>query len=193
MDGFEATRLIRQSIYRDIPIIALTASAMPADQDRCLHAGMSDYIAKPVELGLLSDVLVKWLSVTGNPDKVARTVKRNDEQATAIFDSGALVRRLMGNRRVIDPLLKGFLEDAPSQLSSMRKQLDDENIPAARLQAHALCGAAATVSADSLGAVAMAIEQAAIGGQLVRCKELLPCALEEFQRFKGALETTGWI
>jgi PAS domain S-box-containing protein len=62
MDGFEAARLIRTA-HPGIPIIAMTADAMAGDRDRCLNEGMNDYLAKPVELGLLSDVLDRWLRI----------------------------------------------------------------------------------------------------------------------------------
>jgi two-component system, sensor histidine kinase len=61
MDGFDATRRIRGSIHTSIPIVALTANAMPVDRDRCLREGMTDYLAKPVDLRKLADVLDKWL------------------------------------------------------------------------------------------------------------------------------------
>jgi PAS domain S-box-containing protein len=61
MDGFEAARRIRSSIGPDIPIVAVTADAMPADRDRCLSEGMNDYLAKPVELASLAEVLARWL------------------------------------------------------------------------------------------------------------------------------------
>ena len=61
MDGLDATRNIRRSSKGAIPIIAMTAGAMPADRDRCLAHGMSDYLAKPVDLGLLEEVLERWL------------------------------------------------------------------------------------------------------------------------------------
>ena len=63
MDGLEATRQVRLSIRREVPIIALTASAMASDRGRCLRAGMNDYLAKPVELGWLADMLVKWMPI----------------------------------------------------------------------------------------------------------------------------------
>jgi PAS domain S-box-containing protein len=68
MDGFEATRAVRQkeaAMSRpSIPIIAMTASAMQADRERCLRAGMSDFIAKPVQPGELAEMLARWLAIS---------------------------------------------------------------------------------------------------------------------------------
>jgi PAS domain S-box-containing protein len=63
MDGFEATRHMRDSIHTGVPIIALTANAMAEDRDRCLREGMNDYLAKPVDLVRLAEVLDRWLQV----------------------------------------------------------------------------------------------------------------------------------
>ena len=63
MDGYEASRQIRagQGGNRNIPIIAMTANAMKGDREKCLDAGMNDYLAKPIRAGTLADVLAKWL------------------------------------------------------------------------------------------------------------------------------------
>ena len=61
------------------------------------------------------------------------------------------------------------------------------------MQAHTLRGAAATVSAESLHAIALAMERAGAAGELQRCGELLPRAVEEFERFKSTLKRTGWV
>jgi CheY-like chemotaxis protein len=62
MDGFEATHAIRtsRSAYRRIPIIAMTANAMKGDDEKCLEAGMDDYIAKPIDAGMLQEKLRRW-------------------------------------------------------------------------------------------------------------------------------------
>ncbi len=74
MDGFEATRAIREkeaaASSPSIPIIAMTASAMQADRERCLLAGMSDFIAKPVQPGELAEMLARWLAMSRhNPEE----------------------------------------------------------------------------------------------------------------------------
>ncbi len=62
MDGFEATRRIRQNpVWRKLPIIAVTAKATKEDQDRCLAAGANDYLAKPIELGRLFSLIQVWM------------------------------------------------------------------------------------------------------------------------------------
>jgi CheY-like chemotaxis protein len=79
MDGFEATRKLRQSETngRRVPIVALTANAMAEDRDRCLAAGMDDYLAKPLRPGILRDTLSRWLAgTTAEPDPQASATER---------------------------------------------------------------------------------------------------------------------
>ena len=79
MDGFEATRRIREFDAR-LPIVAMTADAMPADRDRCLSEGMDDYLAKPVKLNLLSEVLARWLpAMMAGADYLKRTATADGE------------------------------------------------------------------------------------------------------------------
>ena len=60
MDGKEATRTIRSKGYRDIPIIAMTAQAMKGDREKCLEAGMDDYISKPIKREIVFEMVNKW-------------------------------------------------------------------------------------------------------------------------------------
>ena len=64
MDGFEATRAIRQSNNpnHDVPIIAVTANVMSGDRERCLEAGMNDYVKKPIKIGVIRERIFYWLT-----------------------------------------------------------------------------------------------------------------------------------
>ena len=62
MDGYQATRNIRQNGFNNIPIIAMTANAMKGDRELCLEAGMNDYITKPIKREIVFQVLGKWLN-----------------------------------------------------------------------------------------------------------------------------------
>jgi len=62
MDGIEATKAIRaKKEYRDLPIIAVTAKAMPEDKEKCMAAGVSDYIAKPIDINKLLSLMRVWI------------------------------------------------------------------------------------------------------------------------------------
>jgi len=194
MDGFEATHRIRNLTRRewaDIPIIAVTANAMSGDRDRCLREGMNDYLAKPVELGPLQDVLAKWLPASRAGDGAQTPEPFGDQAAETIFDSEALLRRVMGDRQLASKVIKGFLDSAPAQLDNLRTRLAEADGPGTRSQAHQIKGAAATVGAEGLSAIALAIEREGAAGQLENCRDLLPRAFDEFERFRDAL--AGWV
>jgi PAS domain S-box-containing protein len=193
MDGYEATHRIRRTAHPRIPIVALTASAMPPDKQRCLSEGMDDYLAKPVELPHLAAVLAKWIpkSGAGNLTPVIRL--HSDQPVAAIFNTDSLLRRLMGDRELAAAVLQGFLEDAPSQLKQLCARIDESDAAGTRLQAHTLKGGAATVGAEALQAVALAIEMDASEARLQRCPDLLVRAIDEFDRFKTSVEQDGWL
>jgi PAS domain S-box-containing protein len=222
MDGFEAARRIR-ALRPDIPVVAITADAMPADRELCLEAGMSDYISKPVDLGLLAGVLARWLPARKNAQAMAAESRldgrssvvgaasggpcaseRNaqvtaavrqpvfDADAQPVFEEEALLARVMGDRHIAGVTLKAFFDDFPSQLNNLRRRFAASDTEGISLQAHALRGAAATVGAPGLLAIAGAIERACTAGELDRCGELLPRAAEAFERFRSTLGHLEW-
>ena len=193
MDGYQATRKIRESGNSGIAIVGMTAHAAHDERDRCIRAGMNDFLPKPVDLTALEEVLTRWLPGTGAPVESPRAEPAAPEPSAPVFDGADLLRRLMGDRQVAAIIIKGFLGEVPSQLNNLRKRFDEGDGPGARLQAHALKGAAATISAGGLRAVAQEMEQAASEGRLPRFGELLPRAEEEFERLKNVLEKTCWL
>jgi PAS domain S-box-containing protein len=193
MDGFEATHRIRTSIHSGIPIIAVTADAMPADRERCLSAGMDDYISKPVELWCLRDVLSKWLPASDAPQAAVADLDSQVPGQPAVFDSQGLLRRLRGDRQLARITVQAFLQDMPAQLNNLRLRLEESDAPGLRALAHTLKGAAATVAAEGLRAMALAMERAAAAGELDSWGGLLPRAVQEFERFRTTLEHNGWV
>jgi PAS domain S-box-containing protein len=193
MDGFEATLHIRELHRSDIPIVAVTADATPADRDRCLRAGMNDYLAKPVELQRLSDILVEWLPV--RPAAVAASPSGDLEKPSTpmVFNEEALLRRLLGDQRLASPILRSFVSGGPVRLDGLRQRIAAADARGTQHLAHTLKGAAATVAAEALCAMATAVEQAGAAGQLQHCDELMPRVTEEFERFRTVLESEGWV
>ncbi len=183
MDGFEATRRIRQSARAELPIIAITADAMPADRERAIAEGMNDYLAKPIDLRPLAELLARWLPAATEEVSARRQA----------FNEQALLQRLMGDRELAGIILHGFLEHAPSQLENLRDRIAAADAYGAKSEAHAIKGAAATVAAEGLQALAVALERAGGSGELIECSGLLPRMLEEFERFKGALQRSGLV
>jgi CheY-like chemotaxis protein len=192
MDGYDATRQIRLSSNSQIPIIAVTAHAMPTDRDRCLGEGMNEFLSKPIDMARLAEVLRKFV---GPGTRDAPQVFQSSHRRPAIetFDAEGLLKRLMGDRELATTILKAFLADAPSQLGNLHRQLAEGDCSGARRQAHSLKGAAATISAESLRSVASEMEGAASAGDLDRFGELLPQTVEEFGQFKMTLEHAGWV
>jgi signal transduction histidine kinase/FixJ family two-component response regulator len=193
MDGWEATRRIREPANGvsnpRIPIIALTADAMPEDRDKCIRAGMNDYLAKPIEPKLLVAMLQKWATTSAKDDRPVSPPDRQTLATRAIFDGQALMKRVMGDRILAGKLIAGFLQDVPNQLVNLRKLLDQGDLPGLRLQAHTMKGAAATLSAGSLRDSANAMQQAAMGDDLEGSAELLPRMEEQFEQLRAIMSS----
>ncbi len=201
MDGYAATRRIRESGNLRIPVVAVTAHVMAGDQDKCLRAGMDDYLAKPVEIDRLAATLAEWLPRAEEKPPEAATARAapaeaSEEPAAASnesFNETVLLHRMMDDRELASKVLQGFLYDCPSQLENLRRRLEEADAPGASMQAHTLKGSAATVAADGLRDIALEMEGAGKAGRLDRVGELLPRAVEEFRELRRCAERAGWI
>ncbi len=125
MDGLEATRQIRNPnttiTNNDIPVIAMTAHAMASDRDRCLKAGMNDYLTKPIDPSVLSTVIYKWLpdgsrekkQTTKKNSSVKKSNQINNANNSEIFDQSGFLQRMMGDTDLARMILNEFLNDIP--------------------------------------------------------------------------------
>ena len=143
---------------------------------------------RPLEPEPLTGVPASRLPASGIDDPA-----QSPEAAVLVFNPEDLLGSLAGDRPLAEIILKGFLGDAPSQLDTLRVRLDESDALGARLRAHTLKGAAATVAAGSLYRIALDLERAATKDELDRCLELLPCAVDELDRFRSTLERSGWV
>ncbi len=181
VDGLEATRRIRQreGVGPRVPIIALTAYAMQGDRERCIDAGMDDYIAKPVSPDALAGVLAKWLP----GDSGARVARRardtrppsaDPSTAPPVFDRTGMLARVMNDVTAARLIARSFLSDMPLQLTALQERLAAHDAVGAQRKAHMIKGAAATIGGDAFRAVALETEQAARDGRLAAATDLLP-------------------
>ena len=169
LDGFETTAHIRDGRcgdrYMDVPIIAMTANAMEGDKQKCLDAGMNDYISKPIALKVLKEVVIKWIKeVVGDialaPVEEKIPVVVNVENELVSWDEDELLERLGGSRDLVKKIMEVFLIDISTQTKKLGVSLDNENIKELHLQAHTVKGSAGNLSALKLQALAKSIEHA---------------------------------
>ncbi len=199
MDGFEATRRIRfqqaAAGIRPVPIIAMTAHAMQGDREKCLNAGMDDYISKPVTPKTLAECLSKWLGkdkeipfpvlhegsfperTAGFPDKVP-----------PIFNKAELVSRLMDDEDLVRTVAESFLKDLPVQMRVLRETLKEGNAREAERLGHSIKGAAANVGGLQLRDVALAMELDCRSGKLKAAWEQMDVLEKEFDLLQRAMK-----
>ncbi len=195
MDGYETTRRIRQPDSRvrnpAVPIIAMTANAMRGDRDKCIEAGMDDYIAKPVDPPTLSEVIVKWIGATPAlpEDEAADTPPDDRDEPT--FNKNRLAEQLMGDDDLIHEIIHAFLDDVPNQINVLKKSLVEADAATARRHAHSIKGAAGTVGAVALQSVAFGIEQAAQDANLGSAYDLFPSLEKAFDDLATRLAREG--
>ena len=196
MDGYEATRRIRrmEGDVRNIPVIALTAYAMPGDREKCLEAGMNDYLAKPIIRDALLAVLERWLprreKEEGPFEDVATEGAREMEaqHLESVWDRDVLLERLLGDEEMLEEIITGFLEDAPAQLSALSEALATGDAASAEMSAHAIKGAAAGIGAERVRSAAFAVENAVRNGAMDEAASLIGALELEFGRLKRFIE-----
>jgi CheY-like chemotaxis protein len=187
MDGLEATRAIRAreaGTDRHIPIVAMTAHAMKGDRERCLAAGMDDYLAKPVQRSELDRVLA-WAS--GSP---ALSPAPSAIAEVAAFDRNAAIERLGGDEALFREVASLFLSDAPQQLDEIRRAATTRDAATLRRAAHSLKGAAAYVGGTSAAAAAHRLELLGAENDLRTAPELLQTLDREIARLTTALNAS---
>ncbi|OYY57963.1 MAG: histidine kinase [Hydrogenophilales bacterium 28-61-11] len=162
MDGLEATRRIRQlpGDNRLLPIVALTANANENFRDACLAAGANDYLAKPYTEAALGALLAQWLPKAGASATAAAA------QPAPQLDLSALHARYPGNPVLVNDLSNLFISTTETSLATLKRALEQGDVETCCKEAHALKGAAASVTAYAVQNAAARIENCLRDGDL---------------------------
>jgi signal transduction histidine kinase/CheY-like chemotaxis protein/HPt (histidine-containing phosphotransfer) domain-containing protein len=152
MGGFEATAAIRaletERQSKPLPIIAMTAHAMKGDRERCLAAGMDEYLTKPLDPRQLCAV-VEQIADAARPDTPRECISMPSE----------VLARVGGDHELLAEISRLFIDDAPRHLANIREALDARDGELLRRAAHGLKGAAANFDADGVVSAARALEE----------------------------------
>jgi signal transduction histidine kinase/CheY-like chemotaxis protein len=156
MGGLEATVAIRkleQGTDRHVRIVAMTAHAMKGDRERCLAAGMDGYLTKPLQLAKLFAAVEE--QDAGTLDSLAT----EGAPTAMVFNPGALLERLSGDRVLMADVIRVFLEDCPARLAAIETAVATRDADLLHTATHALNGAAASLAADRLAGAAGVLER----------------------------------
>jgi two-component system, sensor histidine kinase and response regulator len=197
MDGYDATRTIRQregdatrsgGHIRKHFIIAMTANALQGDREKCLAAGMDDYLCKPVQLNELQSALERATKVIYPEAPPADP----DLQEEEVLDPKVLAElRELREPGMPDPmaeLIDLFLKDAPSRIDKLRLSLGQNDAAALCAAAHSLKGSASNLGAKNMAEICMHLEKQSRNGTLTQAAQLLENIEKEFARVQIALE-----
>ncbi|HET6897735.1 MAG TPA: ATP-binding protein, partial [Vicinamibacteria bacterium] len=190
-DGFEATRLIRAlEGAHHTPIIALTASAMQGDRERCLAAGMDDYISKPVSPEQLEAVLRRWVPAAEAPRLEPPRPPEPSEPSGGPVDWEVLTELLvLTKREFLQELVAIFLRDSQRMMSELREAYEGGARAECRQIAHKLRGSCATIGARRMMKLTAELEDLGDEAAAARGGAVLADLEEEFAAVRGALLT----
>ncbi|MEQ1874417.1 MAG: response regulator [Ilumatobacteraceae bacterium] len=197
MDGYAATRAIRtmEGPDRHTPIIAMTAGVMVGDRERCVAAGMDDYIAKPLRMPELLAVLRRWSGPATHEDDLAqperRSVRRAKIDTFGILDKHVVDSLLElsqhGDTTQLRRLVETFVDDSLARIEQLSRGIDAVDAQRVAGICHSLKGSSANLGATMMSALCAELEVSATDHDLLGAVDLLRQLEAAFDRVRPAL------
>ena len=194
LDGYSATRRWREleqerKASRRMPIVAMTANAMAGDRQKCLDAGMDDYLAKPVTKIELEQCIARWKSSAMSVPEATPSAAQLNDRAPSVLDQRVLaeLREVLGSE--VDKIIAVYLEDAPRLIAQLERAAVNIDPIALRVTAHTLKSSSANVGAMTLSDAARDLEHAARDGTMTQPGPAVARIVSEFAQVRVALRT----
>ncbi|MBA3962354.1 MAG: PAS domain-containing protein [Chthoniobacterales bacterium] len=197
MDGLEATRRIREMEVRNdtprTPIVAMTAHAMAGDRERCLAAGMDDYISKPLQKEKLLEVIARISQSPSSSlpspssDLRTRTITKEDDSPGSVFSREKLLEQLDNDEELLEQMVTLFRDGTPRLLEEIRDAIAREDAAAVARAAHALLSSLGAFGAQDAYRLARELEEMGSGRNLMDAAPVFLELKAEADRIYGAL------
>jgi CheY-like chemotaxis protein/nitrogen-specific signal transduction histidine kinase/HPt (histidine-containing phosphotransfer) domain-containing protein len=207
MNGLEATMAVRErqrqpdqfpNYQPPIVIVAMTASAMVGDRDKCLESGMDDYVSKPVRPEDVRSAIERWgakiqdLQKPGSPTESAvmpDNISSPDNASQPAVDVERLMEFSDGTTESLRELITLYLGQTRKQLDQLKAAVDAGNAPDVRRVAHSCAGASATCGMVTMAPLLRELERHGVEEQLAGCPELCAQCETEFSRVREQLNS----
>lgn len=193
MNGLEVTSQIRKlekESGKHIPIIALTARAVSGDREKCLEAGMDEYLAKPIRSSDLEDIIETMIpglpeEESNNEENVAQVQSGNG--SVPIVNQKALIDLVDGDWSLLDQMISMFLDKYAEYRHTIRKTIDDKDKESLKNEAHSLKGVVATMQSTPLYETALKLEEAAKNADWKSANKYYDILDTQLEKFKTVL------
>ena len=192
MDGYTATRMLRADPrWKDLPVIAMTASALAEDRERALASGMNAHITKPLNVNLMLETMAQWIeSHRPPPDDAHKTTMSGawTDDGTTSIDTADGLARCMGKADLYRRLLQGFVEAERGFAELMTEALAHGDWTGATRRAHDLKGLSGTIGARTLHGMTQALHAALAAHDEPRASEALQRVVAELDLAQREIE-----
>lgn len=202
LDGYEASRKIRSGdagpVYKNVPIIALTAAALQGEKEKCLQAGMNDYLSKPFEPATLTQILCQWLphyiEVPSPILNAEATTEPDDSQPHApLWDKHRALQQLNQKQALLQRILEIYLKSVPQALETIQQAAASGDITQLISTTHGLKGTSDNVGASRIAARARQLELHALQMSEQEISVEISQLTEDFHQFRRLPEVQGCV